>query len=256
MPRPADPPRPALPRPAAGPSFQPLYLQLHAMLVEALERGEWAPGAAMPSELALAARFGVSQGTMRKAIDALAADHLVVRRQGKGTFVATHTEEKSSNFRFLRIRRNDGRDEYPRSRLIDVRRARAGAEVGRALELRAGDSVVVLRRVLEYSGEPAVLDEITLPSALFRGLTRARCEAYHGSLYGFFETQCGVRMLRARERLHAVAADAASAAILGVEPGTPLLAVDRVAFTYAERPVEVRRGLCSTRHHHYLNELR
>ncbi|HEY1326703.1 MAG TPA: GntR family transcriptional regulator [Casimicrobiaceae bacterium] len=239
----------------ATPTYRPLYLQLKALLEAALERGEWAPGEAMPSELELAARFNVSQGTMRKAIDALAAANLVVRRQGKGTFVATHTEEHASNFRFLRIRRNDGRDEYPASRLIDIRRAKAGAEAARALDLRAGDAVIVLRRVLEYSGEPTVLDDITLPAAPFKGLTRARYESYRGSMYGFFETEFGVHMLKAREKLRAIAADAAGAAILGVAEGTPLLAVDRVTFTFGDRPVEMRRGLCSTRNHFYLNEL-
>jgi GntR family transcriptional regulator len=240
---------------AATPTFRPLYLQVKDLLSAALERREWGPGEAIPAEHELAARYRVSQGTMRKAIEALAAECLVVRRQGKGTYVATHTEEKASNFRFLRMRRNDGADEHPVSRLVDVRRARAGTEVARALDLRAGDPVIVLRRVLEYAGVPTVLDDITLPAALFRGLTRARCEAYHGSMYGFFETAFGVRMLKAREKLRAVAADAASAALLDVPVGTPLLAVERVAYTFGDRPVEVRRGLCATRHCHYLNEL-
>jgi len=244
-----------MPKPTAKAEFRPIYAKVRALLEAALERGEWAPGEAIPSEFELADRFQVSQGTMRKAIDALAADNLVVRRQGRGTFVATHTEEKASNFRFLRIRRNDGEDEYPESRLIDVRRAKAGAEVARALGLRTGEPVIALRRLLLYSGAPTVLDDIALPAALFRGLTRARYEAYRGSMYGFFETEFGVRMLKARERLRAVAADATSAALLGVAAGAPLLAVDRVAYTFADRPVEWRRGLCTTRHHHYLNEL-
>jgi GntR family transcriptional regulator len=109
--------------------------------------------------------------------------------------------------------------------------------------------------VLEWTGEPIVLDEITLPAALFRGLTRTRYEAYHGPMYGFFESQFGVRMLKAQERLAAIAADPASATILGVAVGAPLLAVDRVTLTYGDRPVEVRRGLCTTRAHHYRNEL-
>lgn len=241
--------------PAAAPSFQPLYLQIKALLEQSLEIREWAPGSAIPSEIELAGRFGVSQGTVRKAIAALAADNLVVRRQGKGTFVATHTEERASSFRFLRIRHNDGHDEYPASRLIDLRRGKAGAETARLLELKQGDAVLFLRRVLEWGGEPVVLDEITLSAALFRGLTRARYETYQGSMYGLFETQFGVRMLKARERLSAIAADSDSAAVLGVAPGTPLLAVDRVTLTYGDRPVEVRRGLCSTRSHHYFNEL-
>ncbi len=239
----------------ATPSFQPLYLQIKGLLVQSLAAGEWSPGEAIPSELDLAARYGVSQGTVRKAIDALAADNLVVRRQGKGTFVATHTEEAQSTFRFLRVRADDGHDEYPASRLVDVRRGKAVAEIARLLELKPGDPVVMIRRVLEWGGKPVVLDEITLPAALFRGLTRAKLEAYPGSMYGFFETRFGVRMLNAQERLKAVPADAAAAAVLGVAPGSPLLAVERVAFTFGGRPVEFRRGLCTTIAHHYANAI-
>ena len=236
-------------------AFRPLYLQVRGLLVASLEAGEWRPGEAIPSEGELAARFGVSQGTARKAIDALAADNLVVRRQGKGTFVTTHTEEKASMFRFLRIRRSDGQDEYPASRIIDLKRSKVSAEIARQLEIRVGSAVIVLRRVLEFSGEPVVLDEIVLPAAMFRGLTKARLDAYRGSIYSFFETQFGVRTLRAQERLGAIAADAPTSAILAVPPGEPLLSVERVTFTYGNRPVEWRRGLCTTRRHHYVNEL-
>ena len=240
---------------ATAPSFQPLYVQIKKLLEQSLETHEWSPGQAIPSETDLAKRFGVSQGTVRKAIDALAGDNLVVRRQGKGTFVTTHTEERASNFRFLRLRANDGDDEYPASRLLDVRRGKATAEIARLLHLKAGDPVIVLRRVLDYGGVPTVLDEITLPAALFRGLTKARYDAHRGSMYGFFETQFGVRMLKAQEKLRAVAADAASARILKVRVGDPLLSVDRVTLTYGGRPVEWRRGLCATRRLHYVNEL-
>jgi|SRR5215472_11941202 len=236
------------------PLYRPLYLQIKELLVKSLAL-EWGPGETIPSELELAARYGVSQGTVRKAIDALAADNLVVRRQGKGTFVATHTEEKSSMFRFLRIRRNDGREEYPASRLVGVRRGKASAEAGRALELKTGDPVITLRRLLEYRGDPAVLDEIVVPAQLFKGLTRAKVERYRGPMYGLFETQFGVRIVRAREKLTAVAADSGRAALLRVASGTPLLAVERVTFSFGDKPVEWRRGWCSTRNHHYLNDL-
>ncbi|HET7033893.1 MAG TPA: GntR family transcriptional regulator [Casimicrobiaceae bacterium] len=241
--------------PNATPTFQPLYVQIKALLERSLAAGEWRPAEAIPSEAELAQRFGVAHGTVRKAIDALAAENLVVRRQGKGTFVSTHTEEKSSLFRFLRIRRNDGREEYPGSRLVDVRRGRASVEAARLLDVRAGDPVILLRRVLEFSTEPAVFDDITLPAALFKGLTKARADAYQGSMYSFFETQFGVRMLKAQEKLRAVSADAAAARMLKVRVGDPLLSVDRVTFTYGDRPVEWRRGLCTTRHFHYINEL-
>ena len=238
-----------------SPSFQPLYMQIKQLVMRSLDAGEWKPGEAIPSENELALRYKVSQGTVRKAIDALATEHIVVRRQGKGTFVATHTEERSSMFRFLRMRSNDGIDEYPKSRLLDLRRLKATADVARLLVLKPGEAVVSLRRVLEFAGAPVVLDEITVQAALFKGLTRARFYAYHGSIYSFFETGFGVRMLRADERLTAIAADPASASILDVAIGTPLLAVDRVAYTYGDRPVEVRRGLCRTDAHHYLNQL-
>jgi len=238
-----------------SPSFRPLYLQIKDLLVRSLETGEWRPGESIPSELVLASRFGVAQGTVRKAIDALAADNLVVRRQGKGTFVATHTEEAQSSFRFLRIRRDDGGGELPASRLLDVRRGKAGAEIARLLEMKPGDPVVVVRRLLEWNGRPVIVDDITLPAALFRGLTRAKLDSYSGSMYGFFETQFGVRMLNAQERIKAVPADPATAAALALPPGTPILSVERVAFTYGGRPVEYRRGMCSTADHHYLNTL-
>ena len=240
---------------AAVPTFQPLWRQIRGLILRDLESGTWKPGEAIPSELELAARFGVSLGTVRRAIDALADENHVVRRQGKGTFVATHTEEKASTPRFLRIRRDDAVDEYPESRLVDVRRAKAGADAARHLDLKPGDSVVLLRRILEYGGTPVVLDEITLPAALFRGLTRARVDAWQGSLYGLFEAQFGVRMLKAHEKLKAIAADDESAALLNVAPGTPLLAVERVTTTFGDRPVELRRGLCATAGHHYLNDL-
>lgn len=240
---------------AATPSFAPLYLQIKALLERSLEDKEWRPGEAIPSEIDLARRFEVSQGTVRKAIDALAADNLVVRRQGKGTFVATHTEERSSLFRFLRIRPNEGGAIAPVSRLLDVRRGKPAADVARLLALKPGDGVLTLHRVLDYAGTPVVLDEITLPAALFRGLTKARYDAYHGSMYSFFESEFGVRMLKAQEKLRAVAADAVAADALGTEVGAPLLAVDRLTLTYGDRPVEVRRGLCVTKGHHYLNEL-
>ena len=146
-------------------------------------------------------------------------------------------------------------DEYPGSRLLDVRRAKASAEIARLLDLKSGEGVILLRRILEYEGAPVVLDEITLPATLFKGLTKSRFEAHRGSLYGYFESAFGVRMLHAEEKLRAVAADATSARLLDVAPGAPLLAVDRITRTYGDRPVEWRRGLCVTRAHHYFNRL-
>src|SRR5262249_59450949 len=128
-------------------------------------------------------------------------------------------------------------------------RGKANADLARLLELRSGDALVMVRRVLEFAGEPAVYEEIALPAPLFKGLTKAKLEAYHGSMYAFYESQYGVRMIRAAEHLTAVAADAATEELLRVKLNTPLLAVDRVAYTYGDRPVEWRRGLCSSRNY-------
>jgi len=239
---------------SASPTFSPLYQQIKRLITGSLESGEWKPGEAIPSEVELAGRYGVSQGTVRKAIDELAGENLLVRRQGKGTFVATHSEPRFQ-FRFLRLAPDEGEPEYPESRLLEVRRVRASAEVARLLDLKAGDGIVLVRRVLVFSGEPVVLDEISLPATLFRGLDAAKFNEYHGSMYNLFETEFGTRMIRADDKLRAVAADVGSAEILQVAEGTPLLCVDRVAYTYGDRPVEFRRGLYRTEKHYYRNTL-
>lgn len=237
-----------------GPAFSPLYQQIKSLITRGLQSGEWKPGEAIPSEMELAARFKVSQGTVRKAIDALADENLLVRRQGKGTFVATHAEEKIQ-YRFLRLTPDNGEGGGTQRSFIDCRRVRAPADVARALELKAGDAAVQIRRLLHFRGEPVILDDIWLNGVLFKGLTFERLSEYQGPMYGLFETEFGVRMIRAEEQLRAVAADAAAAELLGVAPGTPLLSVERLSRTYGDRPVELRRGLYNTKSHYYRNEL-
>jgi GntR family transcriptional regulator len=100
-----------------------------------------------------------------------------------------------------------------------------------------------------------VLDEIWLPGALFKGLTAERLADYKGPMYGMFEAEFGVRMIRAEEKIRALAADAASAMLLAVAPGRPLLSVERLSFTYGDKPVELRRGLYNTEQHFYRNAL-
>jgi GntR family transcriptional regulator len=236
------------------PTFSPLYRQIKGLIMQSLESGEWRPGDAIPSEIELAARYKVSQGTVRKAIDELAAEKHLLRRQGKGTFVASHDEARAQ-FRFLRLMPDEGEQAWPASRLLDCRRARAGAEIARLLELRAGDGVVILRRVLDFAAEPTVFEQIYLPGALFRNLSAAIFNEYKGSMYKLFETEFGTRMIRAEEKIRAVAADATAAELLRVPRDTPLLCVERVAFSYGEKPVEFRRGYYRTDKHYYRNEL-
>ena len=238
----------------ASPSFRPLYQQIKALITQSLQSGEWKPGELMPSEVELAGRFKVSQGTVRKAIDELAAENLVIRRQGKGTFVASHAEERA-HFRFLRLMPDAGVPHHPDNRFIAVLRIRATAEVARLLELNSGDTVVYIKRVQSFDGVPTILEELWLPGSLFKGLTAERLVEYKGPMYGLFESEFGTRMIRATEKIRAVSADAQAAEHLKVEEGTPLLCADRVSFSYGDKPVELRRGIYSTARHHYQNEL-
>lgn len=230
-----------LPRERSGarlrPAFRPLYEQIKILLTQSLVSGEWKPGEAIPSELDLAARFRVSQGTVRKAIDELAAEHIVVRRQGKGTFVASHAEP-SYQYRFLRVMPDSGEKLHPHNLFFGLERSKAHGDAARALGLKAGSGTLAFKRVMSFGGRPMILDEIVLDASQFPGLTLAELEEFGGSVYSFYERVFGVRMIRAEERVRAVAADSLAAAHLKVAPGTPLLCVDRVAFTYGDKPVE------------------
>ena len=237
-----------------SPSFRPLYEQIKILLTQSLIAGEWRPGEAIPSEIELAGRFRVSQGTVRKAIDELAADNILVRRQGKGTFVATHAEPQVRH-RFLRVIADGGEREPVESRLIECRRGKAPVLVGKALGLKAGSATVCVKRLLIFSGQRIIFDEIVLPEPMFKGLNAEKISAYKSSYYNLYESQYGVRMIRAEERLKAVFADPETAELLQVKTGAPLLRVDRIAYTYDDRPVEWRRGYCNTDKHCYVNDL-
>ena len=239
------------------PAFSPLYQQIKVLILKGLQIGEWKPGEPIPSEMELAVRFRVSQGTVRKAIDELAAEHLVVRRQGKGTFVATHAEQQVQ-YRFLRLMPDSGdlSSEGPAERqIIDCKRLRASADIARPLALRTGESVLQLRRVLAFQGTPTIVEDVWLPGGPFKGLTAGRLAVYSGPMYALFETEFGVHMVRAEEKLRAVAADADAARQLGLPPGEPLLSVERIAYTYNDAPMELRRALYRTDTHHYKNLL-
>lgn len=240
---------------SATPSFRPLYEQIKVLLTKSLVAGEWKPGEAIPSEMELAVRYQVSQGTVRKAIDALAAENILLRRQGKGTFVASHSEP-AYQYRFLRMFSDSGEDtSHPHNLFFGLERGKASAEIAHALGLKPQASVVSFKRVMSFGGRPVILDEIVFAATQFAGFTLAELENFHGSVYSFYETVFAVRMIRAEERITAVAADSVAAAHLKVAVGTPLLRVDRVAYTYGDQSVEWRRGLCITDGFSYRNEL-
>lgn len=237
-----------------SPTFSPLYQQIKALITKSLQSGEWRPGELIPSEVELANRFKVSQGTVRKAIDELSAENLVVRRQGKGTFVATHHEARAQ-FRFLRLKPDVGDAHYPENTVTEARRLRAPADVARQLDIKTGDSVFFIKRIQSFDGAPTILEELWLPGLIFKGLSLERVLQYKGPMYALLETEFGIQMIRAVESIRAVVADQSAAELLAVPLNTPLLSVNRVSFTYGDKAVEVRRSLYVTNNHHYQNEL-
>ncbi|MFZ4061797.1 MAG: GntR family transcriptional regulator [Polynucleobacter sp.] len=235
-------------------SFSPLYEQIKAMILASLQASEWLPGEAIPSEMELAARYSVSQGTVRKAIDELAAENLLVRRQGKGTFVATHQEE-DWQYRFLRLAPDSGEKFHLKNQFLVCEIAKPDPYISQLLKLKANEPVLRIDRVQNFAGKPIVFEEIWLPEARFQGLTLNALIAWPGPMYAFYESQYAIHMVRAEEKIKALPADHALAALLHLPAGSALLSVERVAFTYGNKPVEIRRARYDTSEQHYENKL-
>ena len=237
--------------PASG---VPLYKKVKRQLTDALTRGEWKPGNAIPAERELARRFGTSVGTVRKAIDALAAENILLRQQGRGTFVATHTREREL-FYFLHVVPQRGAKQYPEVELLSFARGKADRAAAEALCVAPGEPLYRIRNLLHLDGHPVIVDDIALPAARFAGLTHARFRDRRSTIYNLYQEAFGLSVLRTRERVRASVADIATAKLLGVETGEPLLSIRRVALTYRDDPVEYRVSLVNTARHEYWAEI-
>lgn len=237
-----------------APAFQPLYRQIKTLITQSLVSGEWRPGDLIPSEIELASRFSVSQGTVRKAIGELADQNLLVRQQGKGTFVASHSEERSQ-FPYLRIMPDRGALDDLAATLLDCRKLKLDAASGKKLGLAAGSGAFLITRVMSISARKAIFEEIRLPATRFKGLSAETIERHHCMMYSMYETEFDVRILHVEEQIKAIAAERTVAVHLDVPEGTPLLVIERVAYTYADKAVELRRSYCSTKEHHYRNRI-
>lgn len=233
------------------PARQPLYLSVRDAVLNRIGSGAWAPGDMLPSEFALADEFGVSQGTIRKALDDLAARNLVVRRQGKGTFVAAHTPERAL-FHFFHIVADDGARELPtKSRVLSCRRRRADRQEAENLKLDRLDRIVEIRRIREMDGKAAIAETVCVPASMFADLDKRAIEEVPNELYQMYEERYGITVHRASEKLRAVAASHEDASQLGIRTGTPLLEIARIAETLDGRPVELRTSRCLTDGRHY-----
>jgi len=236
---------------AAAIGFHPLYRQVRERLLRRLATGAWPAGGMLPSEPALAAELGVSQGTVRKALDALTAENLLVRRQGRGTFVARH-DERRILFQFFRLVADRGERQFPESEVLVVVRAAANRRERARLMLSAPARVVRIRRLRTLGGRACIAESISLPEALFPGLWQRKLP---NNLYGLYAEEYGISIARASERLKAVMLPRGDAARLGAAPGTPALEIDRLAIAIDGRRVEWRLSRCLTAHLHYASEL-
>jgi GntR family transcriptional regulator len=242
-------------RPGADTGGQlPLYKEVKRLLTESLAGGEWQPGVALPSEAKLGERYRVSIGTVRKAIDELVAERIVVRHQGRGTFVVGHNAPRTL-FHFFHIVPADGTKLQPQVELLSFERAKAGADSAMRLNIAPGAAVFMIRNLLRLGGKPVELDEITLPAERFPRLSEKVFRERDSTIYQLYQERYGINVVHSAERLSAALADRASAKLLGVAAGAPLLRIRRTALTYHDLPVELRTSLVNTAEHEYFSDL-
>ena len=231
---------------------QPLYTRVKRALAERILSGIWPPGRLLPNEFQLAEEFGVSQGTVRKALDALAAENLVERHQGRGTFVARHTSD-TVHFRFFQLYDAGGRIQ-PESRDLRIAVAEPDGRERAALALTPEDRVIQITRTRTQQGRPILDERISLSETLFAGLLEY--ETIPNTLYDVYQTDFGITVARVEENLRAAPASERTARRLDCPVGAPVLAIERVAFDYSSRPVEWRVSHCLTDSVFYHNTLR
>ncbi|WP_121095841.1 GntR family transcriptional regulator [Roseinatronobacter ekhonensis] len=235
------------------PVSQPLHQQLRDLMLARIESGEWSPGTFLPSETRLAEEYGVAVGTLRKALLDMAAEGLVLRRQGKGTVVSSHDSD-AVLFRFFNLRRADGTTFHPESRVLDRAFRAATPAEATALGLSVGAEVICITRVRDGDGVPLIYEEILLDAARFGSLLTLP-DPLPNTLYQLYQTDFGASVYRALEHVTASAAEDGCARELGCTPGTPLLRVHRVAVDYNGAPLELRISYINTGAVHYHAEL-
>lgn len=234
-------------------TYLPLYAQVREILIQRISAREWAPGTALPAETALAAELGVSQGTVRKALDSLCADGALERAQGRGTFVAEQTPERA-NFRFFRLTDETGTQVLPELLSQSCSRCRAGDAEASVLNIANGTPVYRIERVRAVDGMRLIHEQITLPLRLFSQLDDGAI--LPNALYPFYQQTFGISVLRTEDELVAIAADHRLAEALDLHEGMPLLRASRCAFDLTERRVELRISHFVTERHGYSVTLR
>lgn len=228
----------------------PLYREVRQHITAAIDSREWRPGEAIPSEKKLCERFGVSMGTLRKAVDELTASGVLVRKQGLGTFVARHSEDRYL-FSFFHLVGRDGHKEFPSVSFRNFAVAAADSFDAEALAVKVGARLYHLSNILSLRGQVTSLDEIYLPSALFPGLSEQRLRNRTATLYQMYQDEFNISVVRATERVRGFAATRSQARLLQTEVGAPLLEIIRTVYTFQDRPIELRYSYVNTKRCEY-----
>ncbi len=232
----------------------PLYKDVGRKLTEALTRGEWKPGEAIPAERLLAERFGTSIGTVRRAIDELVAENILIRQQGRGTYVASHNRDRML-FYFFHIVDDQGTKRYPEVELLAFAKAKAERASADLLGIKGGDAVYRIRNRLSLAGKAVIVDDITLPVAHFPGLTERQFRNRTSTIYNLYQEAFGISVVGTTERLRATLADAGTAALLSIARNAPLLRIRRIALSYNAVPIELRISLVDTARYEYFADI-
>lgn len=234
-------------------TYTPLYEQVKKDIMQRIIDGEWSPGSFLPSEQALALEYGVSQGTLRKALNGLTREKRLVRYQGKGTAVAV-LDEDSSLFPFFLLSDRNGKKVFPISQVHGIVKDTPTILEQTALALDVGRPVIRIERLRVLNNYPVINEWVTLPEARFVGFN-FDCTKIPNTLYGYYQMHFGITVARAMEQIDAALPDPVDCKRLGLDRNTPILRVMRTTYDLHNKPVEFRVSHINTTKHIYRADL-
>jgi GntR family transcriptional regulator len=221
------------------PGEQPLYEIVRAGILERLRTGQWTAGDKIPTEPQLAEEFGVGIGTIRRAVEELVAERLLIRRAGRGTIVAKFADEHAFDHYFSFVD-TEGELLKVTARLLRFGKERASSELAATLKLARGARLATADNLRLHDDVPVMLDRLWFPLDVFPTLEAEMFKARRGSIYGFYQEHFGISVVRVVEDLGGATADEEVARALNIEVGAPVLRIERTAFTFKDQPVEFR----------------
>ena len=231
----------------------PLYYQLKQIMAEKIKTGEWEPDNLVPSERELTEVYQVSRATVRQAIAELVNEGLLYRKQGKGTFVARPKLERSLRSLYSFTHSTKAMGLNPTSRVLKQEVVDPQEEVRQILNLKPGQKILKLDRVRLANDEPLLLESTHIPEELCPGLVSE--DLAGGSLYDLLTRRYHYDVSRAKESLEPILIDSYTADLLQVQRHKPAFAIERVAFTAENQPVEYTKAIARGDRLRYIVEL-